>query len=68
MIGLYFEKDKNSKRKKLGKYKSSGEASTAAVDYVIKHRLPFEDAHHYKENGCDVYDMGIYGRIIIITE
>lgn len=66
MIGLYFEDKKD--KKNIGKYSSIGEASTAAVKYAEKHRLPFEDMHHRRENGIDIYDFGIYGRILVINE
>lgn len=68
MIGVYFEDSKKSKRKTVGKYKTQGEASTAVVKYAGKHRIPMDSFRHIKENGYDIYDLGIWGRFLIITE
>lgn len=66
MFGVYFETKK--KKTNLGKFHTIGEASTAAVNYAIKHRLPMEDMRHIHKNGIDIFDLGIYGKFLIITE
>lgn len=68
MINLYFEKSKNSERQKLGKYRTEGEAATAAVDYILKNRLPMDVMRHYKEQNYNVYDLGTWGRILVVKE
>lgn len=68
MVIVYFEESANSDRKKIGKYKTLGEASTAAANYAIENRLPVEQMKHKKDDRYDYYDMGVYGRFVLYKE